>query len=311
VVDSGILGIGLNLAGPLGEVIQFGEDVLDLLIREERWRGELEPGKLELLLGAGAALHCYFADTDLTKDMGSQLLNRKIDSFRSLDALMMLYKMSRDKVDVCILLPYLDTIFKGTSDEEAFLRFLHYGFGNVQYMLFDEPLIQQYMAFPLKAEKFDMVPVANHTKNIVVELLLTILEQPNNFVIGAMAKTIFQDETVTQYVAGYYERAVDPDDPEEKEHTFLRGMKHNVVYINDMEYWQDLEVTPFPLLNETGGTVCFGFIYDVDPLAFLQNPEKHKEFRGMCECAGLIEIFNCVKEYYIEIAEKQEANKYR
>ena len=119
-----------------------------------------------------------------------------------------------------------------------------------------------------------MIPAANHTKNIVVELLLTILEQPNNFVIGAMDQTIVQDETAIQYVAGYYERAIDPDDPEEKEHTFLRGMKHDVVYMNDMEYWQDLEITPFPLLSKAGGTACFGFIYDVDPLTFLQNPRK-------------------------------------
>ena len=51
MVDSGVLGIGLNLAGPLGEIIQLAGDFLDLLIREERWRGKLKPGKLELLLG--------------------------------------------------------------------------------------------------------------------------------------------------------------------------------------------------------------------------------------------------------------------
>ena len=37
-----------SLAGPLGEVIQLAEDFLDLLIREERGRSELEPGKLAL-----------------------------------------------------------------------------------------------------------------------------------------------------------------------------------------------------------------------------------------------------------------------
>lgn len=292
------------------DVDRFEQDVCAtacMMYEQESGIFYIDPGFQDYFF----AEYFYFADTDLTKDMGSQLLNRKIDSFRSLDALMMLYKMSRDKVDVCILLPYLDTIFKGKSDKEAFLRFLHYGFGNVQYTLFDEPLIQQYMTSPLKAEKFDMIPAANHTKNIVVELLLTILEQPNNFIIGAMDQTIVQDETAIQYVAGYYERAIDPDDPEEKEHTFLRGMKHDVVYMNDMEYWQDLEITPFPLLSKAGGTACFGFIYDVDPLTFLQNPEKHKDFRDLCESAGLIEVFECVKEYYMEIAEKQKVNKYR
>ena len=58
------------------------------------------------------AEYYYQEDSDSTKLMGRALWDRKIDTFRNLNALKMLYEIASEKVEVCIILPYLDSIFK-------------------------------------------------------------------------------------------------------------------------------------------------------------------------------------------------------
>ncbi len=252
----------------------------------------------------------YFEETEPTKEMGRTLWNRKIDSFRNLDALKMLYEIAPEKVEVCIIQPYLENIFKGKEDAEAFLRFLSNGFGDVKYTLLNKPLIDEYMKKPLQAEKFDFFPEANYTKNVIYGLICDILDIPNTFVIGSFEQNIEQDSAI-HFVAGFYDKVREFDAPEDDQHTWLRGMKHDVRHIGDRQYFQDQEFTPFPVTDNTGQAVCFGYDYVVDPISLVDNPEKIKLFIELCSEAKLDKLYGRLKAYYTKLIELQEINKYR
>ncbi len=252
----------------------------------------------------------YFEDTEPTKEMGRALWDRKIDSFRNLDALKMFYEIAPEKVNVCIIQPYLENIFKGKENAEAFLRFLSNGFGDVKYTLLNKPLIDEYMNKPLKAEKFDFIPETNHTKNIIYGLICEILNIPNTFVIGSFEQEVEQD-SATHFHAGFYDKVRDFDIPGDEGKIWLRGMKHDVSHIGDQQYFQDLEVTPFPVTDSTGQAVCFGYDYTVNPMSLVDNPDKAKFLIELCNEAKLGGMYERLKAYYTKLIELQKTNDYR
>lgn len=252
----------------------------------------------------------YFEDTDPTKEMGRALWNRKIDSFRNLDALKMFYEIAPEKVNVCIIQPYLENTFKGKEGAEAFLRFLANGFGDVKYTLFSKPLIDKYMNKPLKAEKFDFVPETNYTKNVIYGLICDILGIPNTFVIGSMDPEVKQDGA-THFFVGFYDKVRNPEEPDAEEETWLRGMQHEVSHIGDSQYFQNLEYAPIPVKDNTGQEVCFGYRYIVDPMSLVDNPEKKESFIELCNTAKLDRLYERIKAYYEKLIELQKTNDFR
>ena len=72
----------------------------------------------------------FYEDTEPTRQMGRALWHRDSSTFRNLDALKMFCEIDRDKAEVCILLPYLETIFRGQPEEEAFLRYQEAVYGD-------------------------------------------------------------------------------------------------------------------------------------------------------------------------------------
>lgn len=252
----------------------------------------------------------YFEDTEATKEMGRALWNRKIDSFRNLDALKMLYEIAPEKVEVCIIQPYLENIFKGKEDAEAFLRFLSNGFGDVKYTLLNKPLIDEYMNKPIKAEKFDFIPETNHTKNVIYGLICDILDIPNTFVMGSLEPEVEQ-ESATKFHAGFYDKVKDQEESEDTQHIWLRGMKHDVSHIGDTQYFQNQTSTPFPVTDSNGQAVCFGYDYSVDPISLADKPEKIDLFIDLCNSAKLDKLYERLKAYYTKLIELQKTNDFR
>lgn len=257
------------------------------------------------------AEYYYQQSTDVTKEMGRKLWDRKINSFRNMDALKMLYEIADEKVETCLLLPYLDSIFRGKLDEEAFLRYLSYGYGDITYLRLNKPQIDRFMREPIKAEKFDVVPDQNYPKNIIIGLLYDILDLPNTFVLGSMDEQVERDENTTHYIAGFYDN-VGISEMEDVRHTWLRALPLLIEHIGDNQYIQDMENIPFPVSDyNKGSAAIFGYVYRVDPLSLLDKPDKRSEFLEMCESGGVRDVYERVKEYYRTLVEKQQMNAYR
>lgn len=257
------------------------------------------------------AEYFYQQDTEPTKEMGRRLWDRKINSFRNLDALKMFHEIAEEKVETCLILPYLESIFHGKAGDEAFLRYLSYGYGDITYLLLDKPQIDKFMKEPMQAEKFDIVPDSNFPKNIIMGLLYEILDLPNTFVIGSMDMVINPDETTTHYISGYYENMGDREKLEGR-HVWLRALPLLIDRIGDNQYIQGLENIPAPVTdNSTGHAAVFGYVYKVDPLSLLDKPEQKKNFMEVCEGGEVQKVYQRVKEYYQELVEKQKVNEYR
>ena len=163
---------------------------------------------------------------------------------------------------------------------------------------------------PLKAEKFDFVPETNFTMNVIYGLICDLLGIPNIFVIGSLEAEVEQDGA-THFVAGFYDKVQNYDEPEDAQHTWLRGMKHDVRYIGDREYFQDLEFTPFPVTDNTGQAVCFGYDYIVDPMSLVDKPDKKELFIELCNMAKLDRLYERIKAYYTKLIEMQKNNDFR
>lgn len=257
------------------------------------------------------AEYYYQQDTEPTKEMGRKLWDRKINSFRNLDALKMFYEIAKEKVEACLILPYLESIFRGKSDDEAFLRYLSYGYGCITYLLLDKPQIDRFMRKPMQAEKFDIVPDSNSPKNVIIGLLYEILDLPNTFVIGSMDTVVSPDDTTTHYIAGYYDNMGDREKPEDQ-HIWLRALPLLIEHMGDNQYIQDLENLPFPVSDaSTGCAAVFGYVYRVDPLTLLDKPEQMKSFVEVCKGGSVHEVYQSVKLFYQELVEKQKVNEYR
>lgn len=293
------------------QLSKFQQDVCAtacVMYEQERDIFYIDPGLQDYLFSE----YYYLEETEATKEMGNALRRRNIDSFRNLDALKMLYKLAPEKVHVCVLLPFLDAIFKAKTDDDAFLRFLSFGFGDVTYTLLDKPRIDEYKEKPPTSESFDFIPIANSPKNILMGLLLDHLDVDNTFVIGALDEHIQKNKYTKYFICGYHDTVIDTSNPNDRnsEHILLRGRPEDIRYIDDTEYYQH-GYAPLPLIDESGKSVCFGFVYVVGPLSLNEDPNQRKELLELCERTPIRDIFKQVKQFYIEIARKQEVNNYQ
>lgn len=260
----------------------------------------IDPGFQEYLF----AEYYYFEDSEPVKEMGRSLWNRQLSSLQGLDAFKMLYQMSRDKAEVCILLPFLDNIFKGKTDDEAFLRYLEYGYGEITYTVLDETAIRISMK-ALDVEKFDPALDANELQSIVLALVLDILGLPDTLVLERRAPNAKQGDGVTHFLSGYLNGTSDcPGSPVHKE---LRTIKHEICCqgkpIDAVEYG------PPPVCDGAGVPVCFGYVYSCAPVSFLVQSDRL--FMEAVKGTEAYRIFIKVKEYYKQIAGRQKINAYR
>ena len=100
----------------------------------------IDPGFQEYFF----ADYYYLAPSDEVKEMGLRLCRVPASKFRGLSALEMLYGLSSDKVSLCLHLPYLDEIFRGRTEDEAFQDFLRLSYGVIEYSVMDSALFKKY-----------------------------------------------------------------------------------------------------------------------------------------------------------------------
>ena len=254
------------------------------------------------------AEYYYFEDTEKTKAMGEVLRHRKVKSFRNLDGLRMLYHMSHVKVEVCLILPFLREIFKGTDEKEAFMRFLSYGYKECIYTEIDEATVKLYMS-KTGADKFDCIMDTNSPRNILMALILDILDLNNSFALGASVDPIKRENGATYFLSGFTQAYVSQVDM--KQHTAIRTIDRDIQNMdssNESEYQSAL---PEMIRDKEGKTVCFGYKYRIDPLLLPPNADRTDSFIAMAKTAGMIEIYKKVKIYYEKIVEEQKENDFR
>lgn len=173
-----------------------------------------------------------------------------------------------------LLLPYLESIFKGKADEEAFLRYLSYGYGEVTFLLLDRSKLDKYIKQKENVKNFKFVPTGNTPQNIVMGLVQDVLNVPNSFIIGTFDKTANPEEA-THFIAGVYEN--DRDEEEwKKGPKWIKGLQFEIKYLRDSQYLEDFGFTPYPIIDEKGRVMIFGYVYKGDPISLIDAPDYKK-----------------------------------
>lgn len=254
------------------------------------------------------AEYYYFEDTEKTKAMGEALRHRKVNSFRNLDGLRMLYKMSPTKTEVCLILPFLKDVFKNAEEDETFLRFLSYGYKECTYTEINEPAVKTYM-HETGADKFDCILDTNSPRNILMALILDLLDQNNSFVLGASVDPIKREKNATQFLSGFSQAYVSQED--RKQHIVIKTIDNEIQEIDSKKGLEYKSPIVKLIRDEKGEIVCFGYKYRVDPLSLLSNVNRAKNFIVMAKEAGMLEVYKKVKDYFEKIVETQKENDFR
>ena len=254
------------------------------------------------------ALHYYHADSDSAKSMEETLEKRDIDSFRNLLALQMMYQKAPDKTEAYMLLPYLDGLFRGKNDDEAFIEFLSSGFGKIIYTDLDDVMIQKCLS-QYNSKDFYCKPEANHVSNILMAFILDMLALSNNFIIGTRSDSIARDENTTYYL--FAVPLAVQESPDLPGKWILNTMKRDIAGIDDNEFYVNAHM-PVPVLDDEEKPICLGYEYCVDPGVLKSRNDILDLLKQKID--GNIspyEIYIEVHKLYERLTEKRKKNVYR
>ena len=219
----------------------------------------------------------------------------------------MLYSMAKEKVEVCMLLPYLEKIFRGKTQDEAYISFLDYGFGNIIYTAIDEKLAYKH-AERFKPKELTLKPAANHVCSIMMAFILDILGLPNNFILGVRTSPLTKDENATFfYVCFALAVREKPDVPG---YWLLQGIKKDISTIGDDEYYINAP-EPMPILDENEKPLYIGYEYSIQPKDLMTRPDVLELIQQQGEGTTPDDIFIGLRDFYEQLSATQGKNEYQ
>lgn len=135
----------------------------------------LDPGFQEFLFAE------YYADAESTEIMGlyEKIWDKSLIDFdNKTDAFEMLYSYSETKVNTLIVLPYLNSIFKGKTLEERFLRFLVNSFDEIQFSCVTDKVIS---SEPVYIDNLTTTNI-NEPSSIIIAFILNVYDFWSDFI---------------------------------------------------------------------------------------------------------------------------------
>lgn len=236
----------------------------------------------------------YQQDTSTTKAMGRELWDSCSSSLLNPDALVMFYEIAKEKVETCVLLPYLDSIFKEKTDEESFLRFLSSGYGDISYVLLDDEQIKKLGGTNIKTENMGLVRKRNFPRNVIMQLLVNLLHLPEELHVGKVRDNVLMDKNTTHFIAGL--NGYFFDSGEEVKVSMLSALPIDEKHLSEA--------------TDESQTI-YGYVYNVNPLSLLDERNKRLEFLATCAKGDAWMAYSAVKLFHDGLLTKQKENGYR
>lgn len=255
----------------------------------------IDPGFQEYLF----AEYYFGADTETVVDMGLTLRNTPIGTFRNTDAFDMLYKKASIKVEVGMYLPYLDKIFKDQTEEEAFQRYLCFGYGSFSYTVFYSDIISTLS----KCEFEVMLPESNENEpmNMLHYLILRTIHAPTSIQLNTADTDMCNIGQETAFLVGIYNSEDMRKLHLERFPQVLYSKKDNPKYINYPAH---------PLLDNTGSVLCLGNDYMVDFREQSPHNLRHITEVIKSDAEEIYRVFLKVQAYYKQISNRQANNQF-
>ena len=145
----------------------------------------IDPGFQECLF----AEYYYQATPDEMENLVKALSKMPFSKYEKYDAFDMLCRLSSNKFNFKVLLPFLETIFGGKDDKECFRKFLEVCFNEVKVVDVDE--VAQYLYMDMLNVTMVYYPVVeNYSRTVLLNYILREMGEDPDFYFSLLSKTI-------------------------------------------------------------------------------------------------------------------------
>lgn len=178
-------------------------------------------------------------------------------------------RVFQGKVESTYFIPYLNEVYKGKTDEDAFVAFLKYGYGELDYQVENHDLIARYLV-ERGAEWQPITSPITEPCNVIFSLILKEVDTP-----GLLCFAVFED--VLNYpafmTAGIF--GEDYYDATEKKQKILarRLLRQDVENLPGYERTHNVDGF---VRDNSRNLVCFGHEYKVDFSVVAKEPDQYQ-----------------------------------
>lgn len=263
----------------------------------------IDPGFQEYLF----ARYYAFAPSNEMKELCNTLIDQSTMTFRRWSAFRMLYEYSSDKVEVCLFIPFLDRIFKDRDDRDSFLQFIKIGYKELRYTVLDQDLIENYKG---EAGVMNQMKTGelNEPKTVILSVILRVLKQFNFVQIVMYSPKLKYEKLVQKVLLGEYVGAHFGEKSGNK--LLLRQYLYSEFCMPTFSETHDISRC---IKDQSGNCICFGNEYLISTEQIQTNSHAYQDLIEELSNPdnSLYRLYEVVKNYYLQIKDKQKSNKFK
>ena len=240
------------------------------------------------------AEYLFHTTEEEVKNIGLTLWDQPEEVFDGSDAFDMFYEMSALKVEQCFFIPYLKEIFKGQTDDSAFLRFLKIGYKTLNYNVLNLDLVSS-ISETLNLPWISPKPHIMEPANVIHSQIFRIRQLNGMLCFDVWENKLNYDPfRVATYVGEKYY-----DTNEKREKLTGRRIMGNV---KNFELSNDIN----QFATDKGKLITLGYEYKVDLAAVAAHPDEFEDLINVLktEHEDLWSAFIELKKYYNELMQK-------
>lgn len=244
----------------------------------------------------------FYAEPESVIEVGKSLWHTPLSSFDDDSAFDMLYDMSPDKVETCLFIPYLNKMFVGKSEDQAFAMFLRNGFDRLAYVSVDMELVQEYER-KKGLESVSIRPATNEPSTVILSMILKRAGTSPCFEFMTEGNSVRHPEYATSVIAG--EVGFDG----ETQKIMMRRLP--VRSPDEIESYERTHNVESCIRDDEGKILCFGREYSFSLKQLVDEPDKHSELLGLLKNESEVHnMYLKVKDYYEAVVEKHRDEEY-
>lgn len=263
----------------------------------------IDPGFQEYLF----ARYYAFAPSNEMRELCNTLIDQSTTTFRRWSAFRMLYEYSSDKVEVCLFIPFLDRIFKDRDDRDSFLQFIKIGYKELRYTVLDQNLIENYKGEAGVMNQMNTGEL-NEPKTVILSVILRVMKQFNFVQIVMYSPKLKYEKLVQKVLLGEYVGAHFGDESGNK--LLLRQYLYSEFCMPTFSETHDISRC---IKDQSGNCICFGNEYLISTEQIQTNSDEYQDLIKELSNPdnSLYRLYEVVKNYYLQIKDKQKSNKFK
>ena len=241
-------------------------------------------------------------NTDIGKLVGRTLMTRSLKDYKNRNAFDMLMDSSEEKMEICLFKPFLDSVFRGRDDEQAFKQFIIIGYDRLHYSVINETLLMEYQA-KVGCGSSARIECVNEPKTVILSMLLEKLGEPDSFSLSAEENPEGCDE--------FSKMSIIADKEDDADELLMRVVSQGEFEKRDS--FERLRNVKYCIRDDNEQIVCFGHEYEVDTFTIGTDTDRFVALLSLVKTKNesVVKTFEKIKEYYGEINRNQYKNKFK